>query len=175
MIWQPFQNIPDRLLLVSGISGCWTYTSSLLFHPTSTPDLPLLETAAVHNMAFTHTTRCSFYLLKCIQVDSQITCCRDDTDKQTHFSEASAPVSCERALFTVGTPRDCLGICPADSSAAPLWTLSFEWRSLWIQSPMEAVWGIRSFSWRPSASVRHSVSCGSYCLATSTVNNVHLH
>lgn len=157
MICQPFQNPPKRLLLVSGISGCWTvsHTSSLLFHPASTPDLPLLEAAAVHNMAFT--CRCkmwhSLYLLKCIQVDSQIACCRDDTDKQTHFSEASGPVRRERALFTVGMPRDCLGIRPVDSSAAPPWTPSLEWRSLWIQSSMEAVRGIRSFCQCPSASV----------------------
>lgn len=134
MICQSFQNPSDRLLLVSGISGCWTvsHTSSLLFHPASTLDLPLLETAAVNNMAFTCRckTRHSLYLLKCIQVDSQIACCRDDTDKQTHFSKASGPVRHERALFTVGTPCDCLGICPVDSSGALLWTLSLEWRSL---------------------------------------------
>lgn len=62
-----------------------------------------------------------------------------------HIFEASGPVCRERALFTVGTPRDCLGICPVDSSGARLWTPSPEWRSLWIQSSMEVVIGIRSF------------------------------
>lgn len=157
MICQSFQNPSDRSLLVSGISRCWTvsHTFSLLFHPASTLDMSLLETAAVHNMAFT--CRCkmqhSLYLLKCIQVDSQIACCRDDTDKQTYFSEASGPVYHERTLFTIGTPRDCLGICPVDSSGAPLWTLSLEWRNLWIHSSMEAVRGIRSFCQCPSPSV----------------------
>lgn len=157
MICQSFQNPSDRLLLGFGISGCWTvfYTSSLLFHPTSILDLSLLETATVHNMAFTCRckTRHSLYLLKCIQVDSQIACCRDDTDKQTHFSEAYGPVRRERGLFTVGMPRDCLGICPVDSSGAPLWTLSLEWRNLWIQSSMEAVKDITSFCQCPSPSV----------------------
>lgn len=149
MICQSFQNPSNRLLLVSGISACWTvsHASSFLFHPAGTPDLPLLNTAAPHNMAFTCRckTRHSLYLLKCIQVDSQIACCRDDTDKQTHFSETAGPVRPERALFTIGTPRDCLGICPVDSSGAPLWTPSLEWRSLWIQSSMEVVRGISSF------------------------------
>lgn len=130
----PSKNPSNRLLLFSGTSGCWTdsYTSSLIFHPTSTPDLPLLETAAVHNMPFTCrcTTQRSFYLLKCIQVDSQITCCREDTDKQTYFSEASGAFGPERALFTVEVPRDCLGICLVDFLARPLWTLSFEWSIL---------------------------------------------
>lgn len=61
------------------------------------------------------------------------------------FSETAGSVRPERALFTIGTPRDCLGICPVDSSGAPLWTPSLEWRSLWIQSSMEVVRGIRSF------------------------------
>lgn len=130
----PSKSSPNRLFLFSGICGCWTdsHTSSLLFHPTSTPDLPLLETAAVHNMPFTCrcTTQRSFYLLKCIQVDFQITCCREDTDKQTYFSEASGAFLPEHALFTGRAPRDYLGICLVDFLAGPLRTLSFEWSSL---------------------------------------------
>lgn len=165
------------------MSECSTvcHVSRLVFHPTRSPDLLLLEAAAGHNQPFTCrcTTRHSFYLLKCIQVDSQIICCRDDTDKQAHFyyffSKASGPVCHERALFTGGVPYAHLGTCPADSWAGPLWTLRFEWRSLWIQSSVEVVLGTRLFSHWPSPSVFCSVSCGSYYLAASTVNIVHLH
>lgn len=143
------------------------------------PDF-LLEATAGHNPPFTCrcTTRRSFYLLKCIQVDSQI-CCSDDTDKRAHFCfffpKASGPVYPERALFTGGVPCAGQGPGPADSSAGPLRTRRVEWRSLWIQSSVEVVFDTRLSSHWPSTSGLYSVSCGSYSLAAATVNIVHLH
>lgn len=145
----------------------------------SSPDLPLLEATAGHNPPFTcRCTTCrSFYLLKCIQVDSQIIFGRRDTDKRARFFflKGSSPVWPEHALCTGGVPCAHLGTCPVDFWAGPFWTLTFEWRSLWNQSSMEMVLGTRLFSHWPLPSAFCSLSFGSYCLAASTVNIVYLH
>lgn len=186
-IWlvnNPFQT--ERFLLSFGIceSSTVCHASRSEFHPTSTPDLPLLEATAgqqstidmqMHNTA----------LLLSAEVYPQwiprlFVICRGDTDKWAHFSfsffpRSPGPVCPEHALFTGGVPGAHLETCPADSWAGPLWTLRFEWRSSWIQSSVQVVWDTRLFSHRPLLSVFHSFSSFSYSLAASTANIVHLH
>lgn len=158
------------------------HASCSVFHPTSTPDLPLLEATAGQQPTI-HMQMHNTALLLSAEVYPQ-RILRLFVAGMTLTSEhifiiffSNVPWSClpEHALFTGRVSCARLKTCPADSWAGPLWTLRFEWRSLWIQSSVQVVLGMRLFSHRPPLSVFHSFSCCSYCLAASTVDIVHLH